>query len=154
MFMKWFLLLVGLLQVALAYADNGRVYLLSKRQILNSNLTTVVFFYDRSVTTIADCEREIQRGVRGQWRYYTHKFPAPKGYLEKLDYYCIKSNAVISAWYDKAPYDFVYQIDIRHPASRIQRMPHYAECLRDLRQQIHDETRHFFCAKISQDIRF
>lgn len=78
--MKWLLILAGLMSVAAsASADSGRVYLLSKRQVLNSNLTTVVFFYDRSVTSIADCEREIQRGVRGQWRYYTHKFPPPKG---------------------------------------------------------------------------
>ncbi len=152
--MKWLLVLAGLMSVAIASADNRRVYLLSKRQILNSNLTTVVFFYDRSVTSIADCEREIQRGVRGQWRYYTHKFPAPKGYLEKLDYYCIKTAAVIDPWYDKATYDFVYQIDIRNPSNRIQRMEHYAECLRDLREQVRDETRHFFCARISQGIHF
>ncbi|MBC6906391.1 hypothetical protein DWB84_13085 [Saccharophagus sp. K07] len=152
--MKWLLLLAGFFPMVLATADSGRVYLLSKRQILNSNMTTVVFFYDRSVTSIAECEREIQRGIRGQWRYYTHKFPTPKGYLEKLDYYCVQTGAVISPWYDKAPYDFVYQIDIRHSTSRIKAMPHYAECLRDLRQQIHDETRHFFCAKVSQEIRF
>ena len=152
--MKWLLVLAGLMSVAIASADGGRVYLLSKRQILNSNLTTVVFFYDRGVTTIADCEREIQRGIRGQWRYYTHKFPTPKGYLEKLDYYCIKTSAVIDPWYEKAPYDAVYQIDIRNPVSRIKRTEHYAECLRDLREHVHDETRHFFCAKVSQGVRF
>lgn len=152
--MKLWLLLAGLMSMACASADTGRIYLLSKRQILNSNLTTVVFFYDRGVTSVAECEREIQRGIRGQWRYYIHKFPPPKGYLEKLDYYCVQTSAVIDPWYDKAPYDFVYQIDIRRPASRIRRMEHYAECLRDLRQQVHDETRYFFCAKISQGIRF
>jgi hypothetical protein len=152
--MKWLLVLVGLMSMAIASADSGRVYLLSKRQVLNSNLTTVVFFYDRSVTSIADCEREIQRGVRGQWRYYTHKFPAPKGYLEKLDYYCIQTSAVIDPWYDKATYDFVYQIDIRNPASRMKRMEHYAECLRDLRERVRDETRHFFCARVSQGVHF
>lgn len=153
--MKWLLILAGLMSVAAsASADSGRVYLLSKRQVLNSNLTTVVFFYDRSVTSIADCEREIQRGVRGQWRYYTHKFPSPQGYLEKLDYYCIKTSAIIDPWYDRATYDFVYQIDIRNPANRIRRMIHFAECLRDLREQVRDETRHFFCARVSQGIRF
>lgn len=152
--MRWLLMLAGLLLVTAASADSGRIYLLSKRQILESNVTTVVFFYDRGVTTIADCEREIQRGVRGQWRYYTHKFPKPKGYLEKLDYYCVQTPAVIDPWYEKATYDAVYQIDIRTPISRIKRIEPYVECLRDLREKVRDETRHFFCARVSQAIHF
>lgn len=152
--MKWLLMLAGLMLVMTASADSGRIYLLSKRQILESNLTTVVFFYDRAITSIADCEREIQRGVRGQWRYYNHKFPKPTGYLEKLDYYCIQTMAVIDPWYEKATYDAVYQIDIRTPKSRLKRLEPYVECLRDLRQHVRDETRHFFCARISQGIRF
>lgn len=152
--MKWWVLLLGLMWTASLSAQGDRVYLLSKRQIVNSNHTLVVFFYDRLVASISDCEREIQRGVRGQWRYYNHTFPRPQGYLEKLDYTCIQSSAVIEPWYEKAPYDTIYQIDLRGDKARIKKMEHYAECLRDLRQYVHDETRHFFCAKVSQTIRF
>ncbi len=148
----WWLAFWALLAVPVSAADY-RVYLLSKRQIVNSNHTLVVFFYDRAVTTVADCEREIQRGIRGQWRYYTHKFPKPKGYSENLDYHCIQTQARIDPWYDKAPYDFMYQIDLRASPSRIKSMPHYAECLRDLREQVRDENRLFFCAKVSQTVK-
>ena len=144
--MRLFYLMFWLLCALPASAADLRIYLLSKRQIVNSTHTLVVFFYDRSVTTMADCEREIQRGVRGQWRYYTHSFPKPKGY------YCIQTPARVDPWYDKAPYDFIYQIDIRSTPSKIKRMPHYAECLRDLREHIRDESRLFFCAKVSQSV--
>lgn len=148
----WYLL--WLLWAAPLAAGEPRVYLLSKRQIVNSNHTLVVFFYDRSVVNISECEREIQRGIRGQWRYYTHKFPKPQGYSENVDYHCIQTSAYIDPWYEKAPYDFIYQIDLRSSPAKIKRMPHYAECLRDLRQHIRDENRVFFCAKVSQGVTF
>jgi hypothetical protein len=150
--MKWLWCGFLLMWSLSAAASEQRVYLLSKRQIVDSNHTLVVFFYDRSVTSLADCEREIQRGIRGQWRYYTHKFPKPKGYSENLDYHCIRTAARIDPWYDKATYDFIYQIDLRSNPAKIKRMPHYAECLRDLREHIRDENRVFFCAKVSQGV--
>jgi|GEM_PF-2433217 hypothetical protein len=147
----WWCVLCLMLALPVA-ANDQRVYLLSKRQIVNSTHTLVVFFYDRSVTSIAECEREIQRGIRGQWRFYTHKFPKPKGYSENVDYHCIQTLARIDSWYDKAPYDFIYQIDLRSQPAKIKRMPHLAECLRDLRQYVRDETRMFFCGKVSQGV--
>lgn len=150
--MKWLWCGLWLFWALPALAEQ-RVYLLSKRQIVNSNHTLVVFFYDRSVTSLADCEREIQRGIRGQWRYYTHSFPKPKGYSENLDYHCIRTAARIDPWYDKAAYDFIYQFDLRVNPARIKRMPHLAECLRDLRENIRDESRVFFCGKVSQGLR-
>ena len=133
---------------------NSEVYLLSKRQIVNSTHTMVVLFHDSGVNTVSDCEREIQRGYRGQWRYYQHSFPRPVGYSEKKDYFCIKSPIAVDAWYDRAPYDHIYQIDVRYAQPHIKKMPSLASCLNDLRKVIRDESRKFFCAKLSQSIEF
>lgn len=130
-----------------------KVFLLSKRQIVNSTHTLVVFFYDQSVENMNGCQREIQRGYRGQWRYYYHSFPRPRGYSQKTDYHCVKASMDVDAWYDRAPYDFIYQIDIRTEQARIKPMKNYELCLRDLRRRAKDETRKFFCAKLSQNIQ-
>lgn len=142
-------LLVLFLSVQVSAAEEA-VFLLSKRQIVASNHTLAVFFYDRSVTNLAECQREIQRGIRNQWRYYTHQFPRPVGYAENRDYLCLQTTQRLAAYYDKAPYDFVYQIDLRGPAPKIRRMENYALCLGDLRRHVEDEQRLFFCARASQ----
>jgi hypothetical protein len=154
--MFWFRILICFVCVHCCASQAGeqRIYLLSKRQMVESNYTLVVFFYDRGIVTMADCEREIQRGVRGQWRYYNHKFQKPSGYSEKIDYYCVQSTARIDPWYDKASYDSIFQIDLRDGNNQIRKMQHYADCLRDLRQHIRDENRFFFCGKVSQAIAF
>lgn len=133
-------------------AGAQQVYLLSKRQIVNSNHTLVVLFHDPAISSIDDCHREIQRGNRGQWRFYQHKFPRPTGYSEKKDYLCIQSSAKAEAWYDRAPYDFTYQFDLRTNTPVIKQMSSLAECLGDLRQVLRDESRKFFCGKLSQRI--
>lgn len=129
-----------------------KVFLLSKRQIVNSTHTLVVFFYDRSIDDLSGCQREIQRGYRGQWRYYYHDFPMPRGYSQKVDYHCVKASMDVNAWYDQAPYDHIYQIDIRSKRTKIRPMENYETCLRDLRRYVKDETRNFFCAKLSQNL--
>lgn len=144
----------GLLMLfcAVSMAEQQKVYLLSKRQIVNSNHTLVVLFHDRAVTNLDDCQREIQRGYREQWRFYQHKFPRPVGYSEKKDYLCIKTPVVAHPWYDRAPYDFIYQFDVRTKATKIKRMANLAECLHDLRRELRDESRKFFCGKLSQTL--
>lgn len=132
--------------------ENQNVYLLSKRQIVNSTHTLVVLFHDPAITTMAECQREIQRGNRGQWRYYRHRFPRPAGYSERKDYLCIETPHKVDSWYDRAPYDFVYQIDIRSTNPVIRKMPSLAECLNDLRKSVRDEVRLFFCGKLSQTV--
>lgn len=141
------------MQCSLAWAAvDEHVYLLSKRQILNSNHTIVVLFYDQAIDTIAECQREIQRGYRDQWRFYGHRFPRPVGYSENKDYLCIKTRARVEPWLDYAPYDFIYQIDVRTHAPVIKKMPSLAECLNDLRKVIRDESRKLFCGKLSQTV--
>lgn len=136
-----------------ASAGDDKVVLLSKRQIVNSTHTLVVFFHDRGVETVSDCQREIQRGYRGQWRYYNHSFPRPRGYSLNTDYHCLEAAIDVDPWYEHAPYDYIYQIDIRSDQPQIRRMNNYADCLNDLRQTVRDETRKFFCAKLSQTVR-
>lgn len=150
--MKYTLAVVGLLITVANSAASQNIYLLSKRQIVNSTHTIVVLFHDESISTIADCQREIQRGNRGQWRYYQHNFPRPVGYSESRDYLCIDAPHRVAPWYDLAPYDLVYQIDVRSTQPRIKEMPSLAACLNDLRKSIRDETRMFFCGKLSQKV--
>lgn len=135
-----------------SWAEEQKVYLLSKRQIVNSNHTLVVLFHDRAVTSIEDCQREIQRGYRDQWRFYLHKFPRPQGYSEKKDYLCIKAAMVADPWYKRATYDLIYQFDVRTSKPKIKKMANLAECLHDLRRELRDETRKFFCGKLSQTL--
>lgn len=145
-----------LLLVSTAAYGGGdeRIFLLSKRQIVNSTHTLVVLFYDRSIDSVSDCQRDIQRGYQGQWRYYTHSFPRPQGYSQNIDYHCVKAPIRVGSWYEQDPYDYVYQIDIRTETPKIRLMKHYADCLNDLRKQVRDETRKFFCAKSSQVVSF
>lgn len=150
---KFLLLVVMFSRPFNASAGDDKIFLLSKRQIVNSNHTMVVFFYDRGVSTITDCQREIQRGYRGQWRYYYHSFPRPRGYSLNVDYHCVTASMEVDPWYEHAPYDHIYQIDIRSDEPKFKYMNNYAECLNDLRQYVRDETRRFFCAKLSQVVR-
>lgn len=146
-------IVLALISLPAVSAASEKIFLLSKRQIVNSTHTLVVFFYDRSINDMNGCLREIQRGYRGQWRYYYHKFPRPRGYSQNIDYHCIKASMDVDSWYEPSPYDFIYQIDIRSEDAQIKPMKNYAACLRDLRKQVKDETRKFFCAKLSQNIQ-
>lgn len=134
------------------WAQAEQVYLLSKRQIVGSNHTLVVLFHDRGITTIEDCQREIQRGSREQWRFYRHAFPRPIGYAENKDYLCIKTAMEVEPWYDRAPYDFMYRIDVRSQVPVIKKAANLAQCLNDLRKVMRDESRTFFCGKLSQKV--
>lgn len=152
--MKRAIAAIGLLLCVANSAASQNVYLLSKRQIVNSTHTVVVLFHDETITTLSECQREIQRGNRGQWRYYQHTFPRPAGYSESRDYLCIDAPHQVAPWYDRAPYDLVYQIDVRSTQPTIKEMPSLAACLNDLRQSIRDETRLFFCGKLSQKVSY
>lgn len=150
---KMFLLLaLCSLPFSAVAADNQQIFLLSKRKVVNSTHTLVVIFYDKAIVTMDQCEREIQRGVRGQWRYYHHTFPRIKGYAEKTDYFCVSSSIEVDAWFERARYDTVYKIDVRNPQLEIQHKKNYAQCLNELRREIADENRTRFCAKASQKI--
>jgi len=134
-----------------AQAEEEKIYLLSKRQALNSTYTHVVFFYDQEIESIPSCQRDIVRGRQNKWRYYHHKFKKPKGYSQKTSYYCIKSKVNFREWYDGAPYSHIYQIDIRSEQTVIKEMRNYSECLRNLRKTAVNEEPRFFCAKLSQE---
>lgn len=150
--MKYAVAILGICLSFGCWAGDEQVYLLSKRQIVNSHQTIVVLFHDTEVTTLDECRREIQRGIREQWRFYQHRFPRPVGYSENKDYLCIKTRARIEPWLDYAPYDHVYQIDLRRPAPVIKKMPSLAKCLNDLRKVMGDESRTLFCGKLSQKV--
>lgn len=124
--------------------------MLGKRQVHNTTHTKVVFFYDQGITSVADCQREIQRGIRGQWRYYHHRFMPSHGYAWRTDYFCVETSARVNAWQESAPYDHVYQVDLRATALKIEKKSNLNECLRDLRQQVSAESHQFFCARVNQ----
>ncbi len=150
--MKWLLSITLMFCFSYVFAADSRVILLSKRQMLNSNYTHVVLFYDQEIRTISDCQRDIYRGKQDRWRYYQHSFPKPKGYSEMRSYYCIETEASFDHWFDKAPYAYIYQIDIRAESPMIKKMDNYAACLKDLRKSVKDEIPRYFCAKLSQQV--
>ena len=145
----------GLLWVLLPLASNAseRVYMIGKIKILDTTHTKVVLFYDRGITNMNDCQREIQRGNRGQWRYHHHKFKKPNGYAQRISYYCVKSDATASKWYPRDRFDQVYKVDIRNTQMRISPQKSYSDCLFKLRKEVYDETNRFFCAKLSQRLQ-
>jgi hypothetical protein len=143
-----FIMLVG---YANAASSKG-IYLLSKRLGVDTTQSLVVLFHDKAVTTMNDCQREIQRGIRDQWRYYQHVFPRQAGYSEKRDYLCITSPIQADPWDKNAPFDYIYQVDLRGETAVFHKKPSLAICLRDLRQSVRDETRTFFCGKFSQTL--
>lgn len=151
--LTWVVALILMTANTVVASTDKRIYLLGKRQAVNSNLTHVAMFYDRGIDNMAACQKEIRRGYRGQWRYYHHSFPRPKGYSEKLNYYCIESDIRFNGWYKKDSYDYIYQIDIRAKVPKIKKMKDYATCLHDLRRYTRDEKPSFFCAKLSQKLR-
>lgn len=136
----------------MVWADAQYVMLLGKRQVHNSTHTKAIFFYDRGVTSLADCQREIQRGTRGQWRYYHHRFTRDHGYSWRTDYFCVQASARVNAWYQADPYDHVFLVDLRTSTLHIHKKPNLNDCLRDLRKQVPDETHQFFCARVSQTL--
>ncbi len=152
--MKYLILVVfmGLSVTSWAIEEN-RIYMIGKIKILETTHTKVVLFHDKGITSMTDCQREIQRGVRGQWRYHHHKFDKPKGYMQRVDYYCVQSNVIATPWYSRDAYNTVYKIDIRNPTLRITREKSYSSCLHSVRKEVRDETSKFFCAKLNQQIR-
>lgn len=152
--MKQVCLAFGLLLICGVVEASKGVYLISKRQVSDSTHTHVALFFDRDVRDLSDCETEVQRGYRGRWRYFHHKYPKIAGTAEKLNYYCVKADLDVNAWYSKAPYDYMYQFDLRSSDPKIKEMSNYATCLKDLRRRVGRETPRFFCAKLSQKIVF
>ncbi len=130
----------------------SRIYMVGKIKILATTHTQVVLFYDQGISSMPDCQREIQRGNHGQWRYYHHKFSNPHGYQQRIDYYCVQSDVIADPWYDRARFDFIYKVDIRDTRMRISKQNSYSDCLSSVRREVTDETNRFFCAKLSQAI--
>lgn len=149
LFAVWLILVSAPL---LATAD-PRVYMIGKVKIVETTHTQVVLFHDKGITNMADCQREIQRGVRGQWRFHHHTFAKPRGFMQRVDYYCVTSELIADPWYTQATYDFVYKVDLRSQALRITPQNSYSDCLHSVRREVADETSRFFCAKLSQTLR-
>lgn len=151
--MKPIAVIISLLLFCLpAYGSEKRVYMIGKVKIQDTTHTTVALFYDEGVSTMAECQREIQRGIRGQWRYHHHKFDNPRGYSRRIDYYCVVSEVKTTSWTKSGRYDEVYKIDIRNTNLQISPQRSYSDCLHSVRREVADETSKFFCAKVSQRI--
>ncbi|RLT93055.1 hypothetical protein [Ketobacter sp.] len=134
-----------------ALAENP-VFLLGKLNIQGTTYTKVVFFYDRAVTDIKTCEREIYLGRMGQWQYYGHVVHKGKGLSANMNYFCRTSSYNISAWHPAAGYDYIYQLDMRENDFKVKPFESYAKCLGDLRKSVPDETHEFFCARANQEV--
>jgi hypothetical protein len=151
--MKFGLSIIVLLFINAQIEASQDIYLLSKRTILDTTNTLAVLFHDPAISTMEECQREIQRGNREQWRFYHHSFPRPLGASENRDYLCISGALKVDPWDKNAPYDLIYLIDVRAEPAQFTKMANLARCLSQVSGGAKGESRKLFCGKLSQQVK-
>lgn len=149
--MKIPMALIMMLASLTAVAEE-RVYMLGKLKIEGTTFTSVVFFQDASIRTVADCEREVMYGRNGQWQVFGHQVKKAGGVSLTVDYLCRRSASTIAVWQPRAPYDNVYRFDLRNGGMVLKAFDTYAGCVGFFKQQRQPETFEYFCAKANQAV--
>lgn len=129
-----------------------RIYLLGRAALENSTYGEAVFFYDKDVASLKDCEDDIARSNTGQWQYYGHAVRKRKGTATTVSYTCMTTDLSISEWQSTNRYSHVYLIDRRKQSVKIIPQNNYADCLTVLRKTQKEESNTYFCAKSNQQI--
>lgn len=143
---------ITLLGALSAQAADTQVYMLGKAKLKGTTRTSVVFFQDREIATLAECKEEIRLGEKGYWRYYGHKVKRLQGLSLNVSYHCLQSELLIPKWYDKNFYKYVYLIKLEGSRVQFRKMESYARCMGELRKRQPQESHDYFCTRANQKL--
>lgn len=134
-------------------ANSSHVYMVAKNKITGTTYTQVVFFKSDEITTLEECNTEIEYGLSSGWRIYTHLLRKVKGFDYSTHYSCAESDQVFTKWIGEySARRVIYLVSNKEAHLMIKPQTSYAACLGIVRTAQKEETNELFCGQSSQKI--
>jgi len=142
-----------LLTGRLLAAESPEIYMVAKNKITGTTFTQAVFFKSDEITTLAECETELEYGLTSGWRIYTHLLRKVHGFDYSTQYSCAESDLLFSKWIgQQSARRVIYLVSNKNGHLNVKPQQSYAACMSQVRATQSEETRELFCGQSSQKI--
>lgn len=136
-----------------AESSSSFIYLVVRIKLTGTDLTQVVFFRHKAITTMEACEAERNAGLTSGWQHFSRYYlKTLKGVSYKVDYRCVEGEQRLAYWQRGVPQDQFYLVRTTDNRLQVQSYRNFFECRAALRNGSREESIDSFCSISSQTV--
>lgn len=131
---------------------SGTIYLMGRVQLAGTELDQAVFWQDRSVTTLDECNKVRDAGVTTGWTAFHPYLRTYRGMSYKVDYRCVTAQQRMSMFRYGFPFDSFYLVRSANNQLHLQPYNSFFACQNAMNARGLQISLDNFCASTSQHV--